>query len=210
MIVEPIQSEGGDHHASPEFFRGLQALCRKHGSALIIDEVQTGGGSTGRWWCHEHFDLDGPPDIVTFSKKMLLGGYYLREEFVPKQAYRVFNTWMGDGARLALLGAVLEEVKRAGLLALAQRAGARLERGIAELQREHPQLLSAARGRGTFRAVDLPTPQKRDQLLKELKKRGVQAGACGTSAMRLRPALIFGERHADIFLDRFRDALKHL
>lgn len=66
--------------------------------------------------------------MVTFSKKMLLGGYYLRGDLIPRQAYRVFNTWMGDSARLAMLAAVLEEVRRASLVELAQKAGARLEK----------------------------------------------------------------------------------
>lgn len=88
VIIEPIQSEGGDHEASPEFFQKLQKLCKKHGVALIIDEVQTGGGSTGKWWCHEHFNLPNAPDIVTFSKKMQFGGYFHGEEFKPPQAYR--------------------------------------------------------------------------------------------------------------------------
>lgn len=52
------------------------ALLFQHDAALLIDEVQTGGGPTGKMWCHEHFNLDSPPDLVTFSKKMQLGGYY--------------------------------------------------------------------------------------------------------------------------------------
>lgn len=76
IIIEPIQSEGGDNEASPEFFRQLQQIAKKHGAALLIDEVQTGGGPTGKMWCHEHFDLPTPPDVVTFSKKMQLGGYF--------------------------------------------------------------------------------------------------------------------------------------
>jgi hypothetical protein len=47
----------------------------------LIDEVQTGGGPTGKMWCHEHFSLDGPPDVVTFSKKLQLGGYYHKPDF---------------------------------------------------------------------------------------------------------------------------------
>ena len=61
-----------------------------------MDEVQTGGGPTGKMWAHEFFELDGPPDIVTFSKKMLTGGFYNKPELSPKQSYRVFNTWVGD------------------------------------------------------------------------------------------------------------------
>ena len=49
--------------------------------ALIIDEVQTGGGPTGKMWCHEHFNLASPPDIVTFSKKLQTGGFYHLPEF---------------------------------------------------------------------------------------------------------------------------------
>lgn len=93
IVVEPIQSEGGDNEASPEFFQGLQRVGKKHGCALLIDEVQTGGGPSGKFWCHEHFNLPTPPDIVTFSKKMQIGGYFHTKEMTPKQSYRVFNTW---------------------------------------------------------------------------------------------------------------------
>lgn len=76
IIVEPIQSEGGDNEASPEFFQQLQQIAKKNGAAFLIDEVQTGGGPSGKMWCHEHFNLPTPPDIVTFSKKMQMGGYF--------------------------------------------------------------------------------------------------------------------------------------
>ncbi len=69
VIIEPIASEGGDQHASNEFFRSLRALCEKHGVFFIVDEVQTGAGATGKFWAHEHWGLTSPPDFVTFSKK---------------------------------------------------------------------------------------------------------------------------------------------
>jgi len=80
IIIEPIQAEGGDNHASPEFFQRLQALGKKKGVALLMDEVQTGGGPTGKIWAHENFNLPSPPDIVTFSKKMQTGGFYHTSE----------------------------------------------------------------------------------------------------------------------------------
>ena len=58
VIVEPIQGEGGDRHASPDFFHALRRLTRAHGVAFIVDEVQTGGGATGTFWAHEAWDLD--------------------------------------------------------------------------------------------------------------------------------------------------------
>jgi len=69
VVVEPIQSEGGDHHGSPAFFQQLQLITKKHGAAFLLDEVQTGGGTTGKFWCHDHFDLPHPVDFVTYSKK---------------------------------------------------------------------------------------------------------------------------------------------
>lgn len=61
LIVEPIQSEGGDKHASPRFFQGLRDLTKKHGILMIVDEVQTGGGSTGHFWAHEAWNLSVGP-----------------------------------------------------------------------------------------------------------------------------------------------------
>lgn len=81
IIVEPIQAEGGDHHGSPEFFQQLQKIAKSKGVALLIDEVQTGGGPCGSIWCHEQFNLLSPPDLVTFSKKMLTGGFYHLPEY---------------------------------------------------------------------------------------------------------------------------------
>src|SRR5262249_26275460 len=72
VIIEPIQGEGGDRHASAAFFCELRRRTAERGVALIFDEVQTGGGATGSMWAHEAFDLPSPPDVVTFSKKMQL------------------------------------------------------------------------------------------------------------------------------------------
>ncbi|XP_065174299.1 4-aminobutyrate aminotransferase, mitochondrial [Atheta coriaria] len=115
IIIEPIQSEGGDNEASPEFFQGLQRIAKQNGAALLIDEVQTGGGPTGKMWCHEYFNLETPPDVVTFSKKMQLGGYFHNYDMQPRQAYRVFNTWMGDPGKLLLLEAILKVIKQQNL-----------------------------------------------------------------------------------------------
>lgn len=94
VIVEPIQSEGGDYIGSPFFFNNLQSICKENGVVFIVDEVifcfiynfflifkvQTGGGSSGTFWAHEQWNLSTPPDIVTFSKKTLIGGYYYKDE----------------------------------------------------------------------------------------------------------------------------------
>jgi 4-aminobutyrate aminotransferase/(S)-3-amino-2-methylpropionate transaminase len=208
ITVEPIQAEGGDNEGSPEFFQGLQRIAKKNGAALLIDEVQTGGGPTGKMWCHEYFNLDSPPDVVTFSKKMQLGGYYLKDEFVPDIAYRVFNTWMGDPSKLLLLEKIVQVIKRDNLLSVVRESGDVLLKGLKDLQNEFPHLVNSARGRGTFLAVTCQTAGLRDDLVGRLKMKGVQSGGCGEQSIRLRPALIFTPRHANLFLDIFRTVLK--
>lgn len=92
IIVEPVQSEGGDNHASPAFFQGLRELTRKHNILMIVDEVQTGVGATGKFWAHEHWNLEHPPDMVTFSKKAQAAGYYYGDnELRPNKPYRQFS-----------------------------------------------------------------------------------------------------------------------
>lgn len=91
LVVEPVQSEGGDNHASFDFFRKLRQVTKEKGVYLIVDEVQTGVGATGTFWAHEKWNLPTPPDAVSFSKKMQAAGYYHTEELRPSAGYRNFN-----------------------------------------------------------------------------------------------------------------------
>ncbi|KAH8299314.1 hypothetical protein KR044_000346, partial [Drosophila immigrans] len=210
VIIEPIQSEGGDNEASPEFFQGLQRICKQNGSALLIDEVQTGGGSTGKFWCHEHFNLDSPPDVVTFSKKLQLGGYFHNDDFVPKEPYRIFNTWMGDPGKVIILEEILKVIKDEQLMGNVASAGKVLKDGLLNLEKEFPNLLNSTRGRGTYLAINSVDGKVRDSIVANLKLNGIQTGGCGENAIRFRPALVFKEHHANIVLDRFRKVLKSL
>jgi 4-aminobutyrate aminotransferase/(S)-3-amino-2-methylpropionate transaminase len=117
IVIEPIQSEGGDNHASPAYFRGLREITKKHNVLMIVDEVQTGVGATGKFWAHEHWDLQTPPDIVTFSKKAQTAGYYYSNPMLrPNKPYRQFNTWMGDPSKAILFRAIIGEIKRLDLV----------------------------------------------------------------------------------------------
>ncbi len=206
LIVEPIQGEGGDRHASPDFFRRLRALCAAHGASFIVDEVQTGGGGTGRFWAHEAWGLEEPPDLVTFSKKLQIGGVYMRPELVPEQPYRIFNTWLGDPLRGAQLEVIAEVIDRDGLLSQVERVGRYLLDGLRAL----PDPVAQARGLGTFCAFDLPDAGTRDRLLHLVRQRGLEMGGSGERSVRFRPALILAERHVDLCLSTLRDALAEL
>jgi len=201
IIIEPIQSEGGDNHASPAFFQGLRDITKKHNVLMIVDEVQTGVGATGRFWAHEGWNLSSPPDMVTFSKKAQTAGYYFGNPALrPNKPYRQFNTWMGDPSKALLFRAILDEVERLNLVENTRVTGNYLYAGLERLAQQYPEQFQNLRGKnqGTFIAWDTP---RRDEILKKAKAEGVNIGGSGASAVRLRPMLIFQKHHADILLE---------
>jgi 4-aminobutyrate aminotransferase/(S)-3-amino-2-methylpropionate transaminase len=208
VVIEPIQSEGGDNHASAAFFRGLREITKKHDVLLIVDEVQTGVGATGKFWAHEHWGLESPPDIVTFSKKAQTAGYYFGNPALrPNKPYRQFNTWMGDPARALLFRAIIEEIERLDLVSHTAKVGDYLFDGLKRISDQYPgEILNLrGKGQGTFIAFDSP---RRDEFLKKAKSVGVNIGGSGERAVRLRPMLIFQRRHADILLDAVEKIVK--
>ncbi|KAL7788309.1 aminotransferase class-III domain-containing protein [Trichoderma ceciliae] len=210
VVVEPIQSEGGDNHATPNFFRGLRALTKKHNVLLIVDEVQTGVGATGKFWAHDHWNLQDPPDMVTFSKKAQTAGFYYGNPALrPNKPYRQFNTWMGDPARALLFRAIIGEIERLDLVNHTAKVGEYLFSKLEGLQKNYPGHFKDLRGKGqgTFIAFDSP---KRDQFLAKAKEFGVNIGGSGASAVRLRPMLIFQEHHVDILVDALEKVVKAL
>ena len=197
VVVEPVQSEGGDNHASANFFNSLRDITKKHNVLFIVDEVQTGVGATGKFWAHEHWNLPSPPDMVTFSKKAQTAGYYYgNPELRPNKPYRQFNTWMGDPARAILFRAIIQEIERLGLVENTARVGQYLYEGLEDLARRHPDQIQNLRGKGqgTFLAWDSP---RRDDFVKRAKGLGVNIGGSGERAVRLRPMLIFQRHHGE-------------
>uniref|UniRef100_A0A7E4V294 Gamma-amino-N-butyrate transaminase n=1 Tax=Panagrellus redivivus TaxID=6233 RepID=A0A7E4V294_PANRE len=210
IIVEPIQSEGGDFHGSPEFFRELQKIAADNGITFIVDEVQTGGGASGTLWAHEQWDLPTSPDIVTFSKKALIGGYYYKDEWKVNEPYRIYNTWMGEPTKLVTLEKAVEVIKRDNLVQKTKDVGIELRRGLSVLEAIYPRLIFNVRGMGTLTAFDTSDTKTRDKLLDIALARGLQIGGCGDTSIRFRPALIFDEPHLKLTLEILERAIKDL
>ena len=198
VVVEPVQSEGGDNHASPSFFKGLREITKRHNVLFIVDEVQTGVGATGKFWAHEHWNMAEPPDMVTFSKKAQTAGYYFgNPDLRPNKPYRQFNTWMGDPARTILFRAIIHEIERLNLVENTAQVGEYLYAGLERLAQQYPKEIQNLRGKGqgTFIAWDSP---RRDDFLKKAKGVGVNIGGSGERAVRLRPMLIFQKHHGKL------------
>lgn len=203
VVVEPIQSEGGDNHASSSFFQGLRDITARHNVLFIVDEVQTGIGATGKFWAHEHWNLTSPPDIVTFSKKAQAAGYYYgNPEITPNLPYRQFNTWCGDTSKALVARAIFQEIGKHDLVARTARVGDYLFTKLELLTLKFSKDIVNLRGknRGTFIAWDMASSEDRDAFLKNCRAAGLNIGGCGPQSVRLRPTLTFEENHADIFL----------
>ncbi|VDN53599.1 unnamed protein product [Dracunculus medinensis] len=210
LIVEPIQAEGGDHHGSPAFFQGLRNITGKHGVVFIVDEVQTGGGGTGSFWAHELWNLIDPPDLVVFAKKFMTCGYFYAEHLSCKEPYRIYNTWMGEPTKVVLLEKAIEIIRRDNLLEQVRIVGKALYNGLLQIENVNSSKMMNVRGLGTFCAFDLLSSKMRDEFLETAVANGLHIGGCGDAGVRLRPALIFGEKHLEIALDVINKSMKKL
>ncbi|MBN6053702.1 L-lysine 6-transaminase [Nonomuraea sp. RK-328] len=202
FIAEPIQGEGGDNHMRPEFLQAMQRLCHEHDALFVLDEVQTGGGTTGTPWAYQQLGL--APDIVAFAKKVQVGGIMAgrRVDLVPDNVFqvsgRINSTWGGGLVDMVRSRALLEIVEREGLIPRAGRLGALVVERLTKLQAERPEVLSSVRGRGLMCAFDLPDRESRDALVTRLREeQGVLVLPCGPRSVRLRPALNITEAEMD-------------
>ncbi|MEV4565577.1 L-lysine 6-transaminase [Nonomuraea sp. NPDC049419] len=202
FIAEPIQGEGGDNHMRPEFLRAMQDLCHRYDALFILDEVQTGGGTTGTPWAYQQLGLE--PDVVAFAKKVQVGGIMAgrRVDEVPDNVFqrsgRINSTWGGGLVDMVRSRGLLEIIERDGLIERAGTLGATLLERLTKLEAEHPETVSNVRGRGLMCAFDLPDAGARDALITRLREEhGVLVLPCGPTSVRLRPALNIPEADVD-------------
>ncbi|MET7333819.1 L-lysine 6-transaminase [Nonomuraea sp. NPDC005650] len=212
FIAEPIQGEGGDNHMRPEFLQAMQHLCHEYDALFILDEVQTGGGTTGTPWAYQQLGL--APDVVAFAKKVQVGGIMAgrRVDLVPdnvfQQSGRINSTWGGGLVDMVRSRGILEIVERDGLIARAGTLGDMLIERLTKLEAERPESISNVRGRGLMCAFDLPEQAARDALVTRLREEhGVLVLPCGPRSIRLRPALNIPEADVDHGLRALSEAL---
>ena len=194
FIAEPIQGEGGDNHMRGGFLRAMQELAHANDALFLLDEVQTGGGTTGTPWAYQQLGLE--PDIVAFSKKIQLGGIMAggRVDEVPDNVFavsgRINSTWGGGLTDMVRSRRILEIVERESLISAAGPKGERLVEGLHQLAAERPALVTNVRGRGLMVAFDLPDRPIRDRVLAALREdEHVLTLGSGDRSVRFRPAL---------------------
>ena len=195
IIIEPIQAEGGDHHFRAEFMEQLRLLADENEALLVYDEVQTGVGLTGKFWCHEHFGERARPDIIAFGKKMqvcgILAGTRIDEieTNVFRVPSRINSTWGGSLVDMVRATKVLEIIAEDRLLTQATHTGKHLQTCLHELAATYPSI-SNVRGSGLLCAFDLPDTASRNAFLKKGMAHGALFLGCGNRSIRFRPALM--------------------
>ena len=206
IIIEPIQSEGGDNHVRKEFMEQLRMLADEHEALLIYDEIQTGVGLTGKFWCHEHFGDKARPDILAFGKKMqvcgILAGNRIDEieTNVFRVPSRINSTWGGSLVDMVRATRVMEIIEEDNLCNKAAETGLYLQQQLAHIANQFP-LITQVRGRGLLTAFDLPDKATRDNFINAGLTHNVMFLGCGDHTIRFRPALIMDKNHIDEGLD---------
>jgi L-lysine 6-transaminase len=211
FIAEPIQGEGGDRHFRPEFFTAMRELCDEYDALLIFDEVQTGCGSTGTPWAYQQLGVQ--PDVVAFGKKTQVCGVMAgrRVDEIADNVFavtsRINSTWGGNLADMVRARRILEVIEADGLFDNAARQGDYLRARLGELAEDFPALVLDPRGRGLMCAFTMPTTADRDELIRELWRRGVIVLPAGQVGVRFRPALTVSRAEIDAAIAGVRGAL---
>lgn len=199
IIIEPIQSEGGDNHFRAEFLQALRTIANDEEVMLIFDEVQNGVGLTGKFWAYQHFNV--VPDILSFGKKMQTCGIIAtnRVDEIEDNCFttpgRINSTWGGNLADMVRATKILQIIEKDKLVENAHIMGAYLLNKLAELAQT--KKISNVRGRGLQCAFDLPTTELRDELIKKALDNDLLILAAGKNSIRVRPALVIEQRHID-------------
>lgn len=212
LIIEPIQAEGGDNHFRTEFLAALRQLCDENEMLLILDEVQTGIGLTGRMWGFQTVGVE--PDLFAFGKKMQVCGFAANDRIFDESenvftvSSRINSTWGGNLVDMVRACRYLEIIEEEKLVENARVVGEYLMEKLQELAREFPGKMGNVRGKGLFIAFDLPDGATRGKVLSTwLQKHDVMGLASGENAIRLRPALTLTKEDALLGVQRLRATL---
>jgi 4-aminobutyrate aminotransferase len=215
VLVEPIQGEGGYIVPSPGFFPALRDMCDRHKILLIVDEVQSGMGRTGKWWAIEHFGVE--PDIVCSAKGiasgMPLGVMFAKEKFVtwPKGAHG--NTFGGNPISCAAALATINLIENE-YLQNAEEMGQYIMDILCEIMMRHPSI-GEVRGRGLMIGVEFvqdrqtkePDEKLRDRIVNHAFLRGLLLLGCGRSSIRIAPPLSVKRSEVDEAMEILEEAI---
>jgi len=194
ILSEVIQGEGGYNIASSEFLKQLRKCADRYGVPLILDEVQSGMGRTGKWWAFEHYGIE--PDIMSAAKALQVGMAAYHSRLDPGEQGAMSSTW-GGGSRIDMaVGAkIIEVIKEDRLLDNAREMGDKLKKGLQELVGKGG--IVDVRGVGLMIGIEFDSKQRRDEILSSAFKKGLLLLPAGQKTMRVIPPMTITQEELD-------------
>jgi 4-aminobutyrate aminotransferase-like enzyme len=215
IFAEPILGEGGYVPATARFLTGLRERCDEHGMLLVFDEIQSGAGRTGRFWAHQHFDVE--PDLLVTGKGLASGlplSAIAASEEVMSRGWpgSQGGTFGGNAVSCAAALATLDVIEEEGLVENAREMGDHLSTALEKIVWEQP-LIGDLRGRGLMVATELAGDDARDRakrLVRGAEDRGLLLVTCGPlgNVVRWMPPLIVTREHIDEAVAIFTEAVE--
>jgi 4-aminobutyrate aminotransferase len=217
IFIEPVQGEGGYVIAPTPFMQELRRICDKHGILLVVDEVQSGMGRTGKWWAVEHTGVQ--PDIICSAKGiasgMPLGVMMSRADIMDWVPGSHASTFGGNPVCIAAALATLDVIEKENLLANSAAVGSHMLKRMAGWPAKY-RVVGDVRGRGLMIGVEIVKDQKtkeygpelRDRIVELAFERGILFLGCGPSTVRIAPPLVVTNDEADAAMDALEESVE--
>ncbi|MBV9215195.1 MAG: aminotransferase class III-fold pyridoxal phosphate-dependent enzyme, partial [Acidobacteria bacterium] len=215
IMLEAVQGEGGYVPAPTAFIKELRRICDEHGIMLIVDEVQSGMGRTGKMFAIDHHDVK--PDIMCLAKGlgsgMPIGACVARADVMDWHKGAHASTFGGNPVALTAAMKTID-LLQGGMIDNARDVGAYLRSGLEKLKDKY-DCIGDVRGLGMMLGVEFvtdrislkPAPELRDRVEMECYKRGLIILGCGSNSIRWSPPLILAREHVDVALEIFDQAI---
>lgn len=207
ILLEPIQGEGGVKMPSDDYLRQVREICDEHKILLILDEIQTGMGRTGKLFAYEHFNIN--PDILTLAKGLgggvAIGAILAKDAVAASFQYGTHaSTFGGNPLACAAATATIETLLEDGfLLDSCRRAGKYFINKLERLKKDFPLTIIEVRGLGLMIGVELTNTG--DPVVEACAKRGILINCTSGNVLRFIPPLIVVEKEIDRLIDVLED-----
>ncbi|WP_231188151.1 aminotransferase class III-fold pyridoxal phosphate-dependent enzyme [Haladaptatus sp. DYF46] len=204
VTIEPVQGVGGYRFPNPEFMAEVGDVCETYDIPLVVDEIQSGVGRTGKMWASDHYAIE--PDVIASAKALRTGATISRSDLFPSEKNRLGSTFGGGDLLASMQGALtLDAIEEHDLLENATERG----RQAKELLRDAaPGHVVDVRGKGLMLAVEFDTADRRDEVVHEALKRGLLTLGCGKKTIRLLPPLDSTEREIEMGVGILNEAIE--
>jgi acetylornithine/N-succinyldiaminopimelate aminotransferase len=201
VMVEPIQGEGGINIADKEYLQAIRRLCDENGAVMILDEVQTGMGRTGKWFAYQHFGIG--PDIMTMAKALgggvAIGAMMAKEKIAASLTPgKHASTFGGNALACAAAIAVIDAIEQENLLQNAAQLGQYTKDKLSQLKQKR-SIIESVRGIGLMIGVQLTSPCA--QIVVSCLQRGLRINCTNENVLRLMPPMIATRNHIDQAID---------